>query len=132
MRAVVDASVVAHVLLSDNLGPLAGHELTAPPLLASEVTSVISEMAWRTEIPRDQARAVVRQLGSLKIRYERPADLHERALELAEALGWAKTYDAEYIALAEMIDAPLVTLDERLRRQAGDVVSIVAPGALRG
>ena len=42
-------------------------------------------------------------------------------------LGWAKTYDAEYVALAQLIGCRMVTLDARLRRGAdrlGMAVSI--------
>ncbi len=132
MLLVVDASVITHVILSGGvLGPLAGHELAAPPLLASEVTSVISEMAWRGEIPRDRGKAALRYLGSLPIRIDRPDELSERAFDVAQALGWAKTYDAEYIALALVLGAPLVTVDERLRRGAGHVVRMLAPHELQ-
>ena len=131
MLVVVDASAVVHMLLSGRDGPLGGHQLAAPPLLGSEVTSVISELAWRAEIPRDRARAAVRRLGSASIRYERPVKLYERAIDIAEALGWAKTYDAEYIALAELLNVPLVTLDDRLRRRAADIVTILAPTELK-
>lgn len=31
-------------------------------------------------------------------------------------MGWAKTYDAQYVALARLLDCKLVTLDERLIR----------------
>ncbi len=132
MRVVVDANVIAHVILSGgDLGPLAGHELAAPPLLLSEVASTIRELAWRGEIPRERGRAALRHLRSLPVAIERPDDLVERAWDVAEALGWAKTYDAEYVALAQVLAAPLVTLDERRRRGAADVVAILSPEALR-
>lgn len=131
MLVVVDASVITHVALSGGiLGPLAGHELAAPPLLASEVTSAIREMAWRGEIPRDRGKAALRYLESLPIRVDRPDDLAERAWDVAEALGWAKTYHAEYVALALVRGAPLVTVDERMRRGAGHLVSMLAPHEL--
>jgi predicted nucleic acid-binding protein len=38
------------------------------------------------------------------------------AWRVADELGWAKTYDAEYIALAQLLRCRLVTRDERLRR----------------
>ena len=53
MRVVVDAGVLIEIALAGGeLGPLTGHDLVAPPLALSEVTSTISEMAcpppWRT------------------------------------------------------------------------------------
>jgi predicted nucleic acid-binding protein len=121
---VVDASVAIEVCLADALGPLEGHELVAPPLLASEVTSALSEMAYRSEVPAREARNAVAVLASLNIRYQHPSDLNERAWDLARSLGWAKTYDAEYVALAQILDAPLATIDERLRRAVKDLISV--------
>jgi predicted nucleic acid-binding protein len=131
MLLVVDASVIVQVSLAGGaLGPLAGHELIAPSLLASEVTSILCELAYRDEVPSDHARTAVVRLTSLPIRYERPDGLPERAWDLARSLGWAKTYDAEYLALALMHDAPLFTIDERMRRGAGHVVAMPSPADL--
>ena len=46
---------------------------------------------------------------------------------MADELGWARTYDAEYVALARLLDCRVVTADERLRRGAdrlGFVVTV--------
>ena len=43
---------------------------------------------------------------------------------------WAKTYDAEYLALARLLRCRLLTLDGRLRRRAASVVEIVGPTEL--
>lgn len=131
MLVIVDASVITHVCLAGGvLGPLAGHQLVAPSLLASEVTSAISEMAWRGEIPRHHGKDALRYLHELRIRLERPVELYERAWDIAESLGWARTYHAEYVALARIHRAPLVTVDARLLRGAGHLVSILAPHEL--
>ena len=123
MLLVVDASVIVQVSLAGgSLGPLESHDLIAPWVLASEVTSVLCEMTQRGEVPHDHARVAIGRLGSLPIRYERPDGLSERAWDLARSLGWAKSYDAEYIALALVHEAPLFTIDERMRRAAGHIV----------
>ena len=58
---------------------------------------------------------------------DEPPDHHEQALRTAARLGWAKTYDAEYLVLAHALGAPLLTLDERLIRGAGHLVRMVRP-----
>jgi predicted nucleic acid-binding protein len=50
-----------------------------------------------------------------------------QAWVVADELGWARTYDAEYVALARSLECRLVTLDERLRRGAGRVVEVIGP-----
>lgn len=128
MLLVVDASVIVQISLAGGaLGPLHGHDMIAPHLLRSEVTSSLCEMAHRGEVPPEHGRVAVARLGGLPIRYERPEDLAERAWDLARALGWAKSYDAEYLALALTFDAPLITIDERMRRGAGHLVSMPTP-----
>jgi predicted nucleic acid-binding protein len=128
---VVDASVILQISLAGgSLGPLDGHDLIAPPLLASEVTSVLCEMTHRGELPHDQAREALGLMAGIPIRYERPAGLAERAWDLARSLGWARSYDAEYVALASMHEAALMTIDERLRRGAGHIVAMPTPAEL--
>jgi predicted nucleic acid-binding protein len=123
VRLVVDANVIVQLVLAGGaLGPLDGHDLIGPPILASEVTSTLSEMAFRNEIPMEPARQAVATLGGLAIRLVRLDDLYERSWELARQLGWAKSYDAEYIVLAQSTSSPLVTLDARMRRGAGHLV----------
>lgn len=45
-------------------------------------------------------------------------------------MGWAKTYDAEYLALAELLKCRFVTLDARLRRGADRLGYVVSPGEI--
>jgi predicted nucleic acid-binding protein len=131
MRVVVDASVLIEVALAGGqLGPLTGHDLVAPPLALSEVTSTISEMAWRGELPRDRVPAALAHLRATPLTITRPDDLPDRAWNVASSLGWAKTYDAEYVALAQLLDVPLLTLDGRLARGVERLIRIVTPADL--
>jgi predicted nucleic acid-binding protein len=129
MLLVVDASVIVQVSLAGGaLGPLERHDLIAPTLMASEVTSILCEMTHRGEVPHDQARIAVGKLSSLPIRYERPDGLAERAWDLARSLGWAN--DAEYVALALVHETSLFTIDQRMRRGAGHIVAMPSPADL--
>jgi predicted nucleic acid-binding protein len=49
---------------------------------------------------------------------------------VAEEFGWAKTYDAEYVALAKAEGCRLVTLDSRLRRGTDRLGFVVTPAEL--
>ena len=42
-------------------------------------------------------------------------------------LGWARTYDAEYVALANLLECRLVTTDGRLWRAVGHLVQVIGP-----
>lgn len=49
---------------------------------------------------------------------------------IADELGWGRTYDAEYVALARILHCRLVTLDARLRRGADRLGFVVTPTEL--
>lgn len=129
---MVDASVVVQVALAGE-GPrkiIGRHELSAPPILASEVTAALAELAYRGEIRPDVARAAMLSARGLGVRVRRPARLYEEAWDLAVSLGWAKTYDAEYVALARLDGIPVLTIDERLRRGVRHIVEVLTPAEL--
>lgn len=130
----VDASIGIELCLDrvSSRQALGGDELVAPPLLWSEVPSVIHELRFRGEISDELAeKALLRLLeNSIGLTEARPKGLTRTAWELATGIGWAKTYDAEYLATAQLIGCRLVTLDARLRRGAGRLGYVVTPSEL--
>jgi len=125
---VVDASVVVNACLAkDGFAPFREQSLVAPPLMWSEAVSTLREHAWRGDISADQAAASLAALMAAPIRKLAPRHLHREAWRIAEQLGWAKTYDAEYVALARLLSCRLLTRDDRLRRGSARVVESIGP-----
>jgi predicted nucleic acid-binding protein len=124
-RFVVDARVVIH-LASGRSDVSGAHQLLAPTLLRSQVLSQLHEAVHRGEIAADVGRDLLARTGQIKIRYLGDAVLRRRAWDLAETLGWASTYDAEYVALTQLQGDALVTLDPALARLAGEVVHVAS------
>ena len=125
---VIDASVVVQACLeSEGFAPFGGYRLVSPHLVLSEALNALHEAAWRGEIGKELALAARARLLEAPIEWLQPADHPSASWRVADDLGWAKTYDAEYVALAIHEGAPLVTLDARLQRGAGRAATIIAP-----
>lgn len=102
---VVDASVaVAACHTPVGFANLRGHELVAPELMLIEASSVLHEMAWRGEITKPRAETMLARLLKAPVQIQRPDGLIQAAWRVADELGWAKTYDAQCVALAQMLD----------------------------
>lgn len=128
---VIDASAALYLLASeDGVEPFAEHALTAPALLWSEVTSVMNEMRWRGELSQALGEAMFDRLIAAPIDRQVGDELYRHARAVARELGWAKTYDAEYVALARRLEVELLSRDERLRRGANRLISVVSPDDL--
>jgi predicted nucleic acid-binding protein len=96
----------------------------------SEFSSSLHAALWRREIRRPNALVALGALERAPVKSRAPSGLRREAWRIADELGWAKTYDAEYVALATLLDARVVTLDARLRRGAGHLGVVVAPAEL--
>ncbi len=128
---VLDATVAVDASLSrGGFDTILASTPVAPPLLWSEATSVLRRLVWRERIGEEDGRLALARLLNAEIERRSPRRLYEEASRIATALGWAKTYDAEYVALARLLDCRLVTADGGLRRGAGHLVEIVGPTEL--
>lgn len=132
MTLVVDASVaVPACLAADGFDVLLDDDLAAPALLWSETRSALHELVWRGEITAadgDVAREALERCPVRRVDDER---LGGEAWRISDELGWAKTYDAEYVALARLLACRVVTLDARLRRGADRLGLVVSVSELR-
>ena len=127
----MDANVALRACLAESgFSDLGAHELVAPPLMWIEAASGIHELKWRKEIAEDVADAAFSRLGAAPVAERRPRHLAERAWRVADELGWAKLYDAQYVALAMLLAMPLLTIDARLRSGASRVVEVIGPTEL--
>ena len=129
-RFVVDCGVVLH-LASEEIEVAPEHTLLAPTLLRSQTLSALHEAVYRGDVPRDVALERLARIRALPIRLLGDAVLRRRAWDLAERLGWAETYDAEYVALTQLQADAFVTLDADLARRVEGVVPTATIDALR-
>jgi predicted nucleic acid-binding protein len=125
-RFVVHADAVLQ-LASTGLEVRGEHTLLAPTLLRSQTLSALHEAVARGELAPDVAREQLARIGRMPIRLLGDAVLRRRAWELADRLGWASTYAAEYVALTQLQADAFVTLDADL---AGSVEGIVATASI--
>lgn len=115
---VVDASALLESLLrTPAAGSVderlfdSGESLHAPHLIDVEVAQVVRRYAASGEIDGRAGRAVLADLADFPV-HRYPHDwLLPRVWELRHNLS---AYDAVYVALAEALDAPLLTRDRRL------------------
>jgi predicted nucleic acid-binding protein len=129
-RFVVDAGAALH-LVSEEIDVSDKHKLLAPTLIRSQTLSALHEAVQRGEIPADVARDRLARIRRLPIRLLGDAVLLRRAWDIADRLGWASTYDAEYIALTQLQADAFVTLDVELARSVEGIGETASIDALR-
>ena len=118
---IVDASVLLHAFLPDEMQPQAlsvvrGHvagrvQLKAPALLPYELGNAVLQAERRGRILRDQAERIIESFANLEI--EIVPQAWGEMLPLARQYG-RSAYDAAYLILAERLAEKLITGDERL------------------
>ena len=129
-KFVVDCGVVLH-LAEKGIDVHGKHKLLAPTLLRSQTLSALHEAVHRGELAPDVARDRLKSITAMPIRLLGDAVLRRRAWELADELGWADTYYAEYVALTQLQADAFVTFDKELARQVKGIVPTATIAALR-
>jgi predicted nucleic acid-binding protein len=130
---VVDASLLVEWSAAPGeaqLAALLSDELCAPPLMWSEARSTLHERVWRNELSTAEAERARVRLRDADVALRTHPGLADEAWRIADDFGWAKTYDAEYVALASLLGCRLVTVDGRLRRGADRLGFVVGPTEL--
>jgi len=129
---VADASAVVAVLdRTSHLGGwatrvLRGPVLAAPRVLPFEVGGALRRLELRAVLDEPTATVAHRELLGLAVRLWPHRQLADRAWELRASVTYS---DACYVALAELLDAPLVTLDRRLAQAPGPRCAFLTPPA---
>lgn len=120
---VVDASALLEFLLQTSLGVRVEarlfrdeDELHAPHLLDVEVVQGLRRLVRTGEVASGRADEAISDLTDLDLYRHAHVDLLARAWKLRDNIS---AYDAMYVALAEAIDATIVTCDSPLAKTPG-------------
>jgi predicted nucleic acid-binding protein len=124
-RWVVDANVVLKLFVDEPpskdahafLAPIKTESegrFHVPDFLYTEATNVFWKYVRRGDMTLDEAIEHLRELRAMALIRARTEDLLESALRLAHQHD-VSGYDAAYLALADQLGAPLVTLDQPLQ-----------------
>lgn len=127
MTLVVDASAVVEFVLGSTKGRNAGvvmaahTALHAPALITAEALSALRALERRAEISPARSAEAVSDLLSVPIRRYPTEPLARRIWSMRHTV---TVHDAHYVALAEVLNAALLTGDHRLAAAAGELVEI--------
>jgi predicted nucleic acid-binding protein len=120
---VADASVLVDVLVGEGRAAthLAESWVAVPHLVDAEVGHVIRRHVHRGRLSADRGGEALADLAALELlRYDH-VGLLARGWELRDNLSF---YDGLYVALAEWLDAPLLTHDARLAGAPGVLATV--------
>lgn len=132
MTLVVDASAMLALLIdTGRQGAWAkavadANALHAPHLMPVEVAEGLRRLTRVTGSDSELGRRAHTRLGDMPVMLHAYPHLASRVWELRANV---TAYDAWYVALAESLDAPLVTLDRRLMRATGPRCAFAVPPA---
>ena len=120
---VLDASALVEVILRTPIGSAieqriisSAETLHAPHLIDIETTHVLRRYVAKGSIDAKRGREAIDDVASLSLRRYGHAGLLPRVWEMRNNL---TAYDAVYVALAQVLNAPLLTCDRRLAAAVG-------------
>jgi predicted nucleic acid-binding protein len=120
---VIDASAVIELILRSEPGERVAaralvpeEQLCAPHLVDVEVAQVLRRLVQLREITIYRAQEALEDYAAVLIERAAHRELIPRIWELRDSL---TAYDAAYVALAEALDAPVLTCDAKLARSHG-------------
>jgi predicted nucleic acid-binding protein len=129
---VVDASMVVAGLTDGGADGrwaeslLAGEALAAPHLMPVEAANILRRAALAGDISADVASLAHTDLLDLRVEFFPYQPCAARVWELRDNV---TCYDGWYVAVAELLDAPLATLDGRLATSTGPRCQFLLPAA---
>lgn len=126
---VIDSSALVNYLSDD--GPagtwvgnaIRGRRLAAPDLVLYETANVFRRLSRTGVLTEPEARTAHADLMKLSLELWPYRILSRRAWELRASL---TVFDASFVAVAELVGGPLITLDARLSRAHGPLCPVVA------
>jgi predicted nucleic acid-binding protein len=120
----IDASVVLKLVVveADSAQAIAlwtalaesGHSAVAPALLLFECVSSLRRLVQQQRMRDSAARLALDRLLTLPIAFPTPDGLVDRAWQLATRYRQPQAYDSFYLALADLLNVPFWTADQRL------------------
>ena len=130
MTVVADASVLVAVLVDSGRegkwaeSAVAESSLAGPELVLAEASNILRRLEQAGKISRLEANSAHGDLLRLDLELFPFAPFADRVWALRNNL---TSYDAWYVALAEVLDCPLVTIDRKLSRASGPRCEILVP-----
>ena len=130
MTSVVDSSVLVAALVDSGTEGVWAEEVVAeeplisPELAMAEASNILRRLELAGRLSRLEAARSHEALLRLNVDLFAFAPFAERVWELRSNL---TSYDAWYVAMAESLDCPLVTLDHGLGRASGPRCEIITP-----
>ncbi len=130
MTAVLDSSLLVAALIDGGSegrwaeSMIADGSLVAPELAFAEATNILRRLEATNRISRLEATAAQRSLLRLDLDLYPFAPFAERVWDLRANL---TCYDAWYVAIAEALRCPLITLDRRIAGATGPSCEVIVP-----